>query len=91
MTEEQQDAFECLAEADRKYDESNDVKWPFILFFIGCALGFLGLFSLSFGALGGFLCILAVLWEIILVADRAHRYQRLKDAGAEYKRVMAPK
>ncbi|MFZ1898540.1 hypothetical protein [Methanoregula sp.] len=90
MTEEQQDAYNRLVGTDKQYDQSLNETTPIALFVIGCIVGFFGLFNIALGAIGGFLCMLAVLWEIIRVTDRSHRYQRLKDASAEYKRVMNP-
>jgi hypothetical protein len=91
LTDDQQDAFNRRIAADRDYDKSLDNTPPIALFIVGCIVGFFGLLETFLGTLGIFLCFMAILWEIIRVIDRAHRYQRVKDAEAEYKRVMGPK
>jgi uncharacterized membrane protein YoaK (UPF0700 family) len=91
MTEEQQDAYNRLVGVDKQYDQSLDVNAPIALFVVGCIVGFFGLFEVALGALGGFLCMLAVLWALMKVIDRAHCYQRVRDASDEYKRVMTLK
>lgn len=91
LTGEQQDAYNRRIDADKAYDKSMSETGPIGLFFAGIIVGFFGVLEMALGALGGFLCMLAVLWEIIRVIDRGHCYQRVKDAETEYKRVVAPK
>jgi hypothetical protein len=88
LTDGQQDAFNRRVWADKTYDKSLDSTPPTLLFVAGCVVGFFGLLETFLGTLGIFLCFMVILWEIIRVIDRAHRYQRVRDAEAEYKRVM---
>jgi hypothetical protein len=93
LTGDQQDAFNRRIRVDKEYARSLNDTPPAALFVVGCILGVFGLrgitfFTMTFGALGGILCIFATLWEIIRVIDRPHRYQRVRDASDEFKRVM---
>jgi len=61
-----------------------------LLFFIALVTGdFLGMFIFEIAGIGAFLCILAILWDIMKVTDRGHCYQRVRDAEYEYNRLMA--
>jgi hypothetical protein len=88
MTKDQQDSFNRRVFAVNEYNETKNVTGPVVLFIGGCVLGFFGLFHISIAALGGFLCLLALLWMMMKVFDRAHQYQRVRDAEAEYRRLM---
>jgi hypothetical protein len=104
LTDEQQDAYNRRVEADKEYDKTMDLFPPIILFVVGCGVSFFAYLSEAHGVVGisdilyvldlisfgGFLCFLAVLWALMRVIDRAHCYQRLKDARDEFKRVMNP-
>jgi hypothetical protein len=91
LTEEQRDAYNQKIKADNEYAKSMSENGPIGLFILGLVVGFFGILDAVLGALGEFFCILAVLWMIIRVIDRAHRYQRVKDADAEYRRLMNQK
>lgn len=91
LTDEQQDAHNRRIEAEKEYDATLTLTAPIVLFIAGAFIGLLGVITVLMGVLGGFLCFLAIMWAIMRVIDRAHRYQRVRDAEVEFNRVMASK
>lgn len=88
LTAEQKDAYNRRIDSAKEYKKAINLDAPIALFVVGCIVGFFGIFEMTLGIFGGFLCTLAILWALMRVVDRAHRYQRVRDASDEFKRVM---
>ncbi len=94
MTEEQQSAYNRQIRAEKEYEKTMNLNGPLNGFVVGLGIGVIGFlvfFNDTIGTIAGFLCIIAFLWALMLVMDRAHRYQRLKDASNEFKRIFEVK